>query len=102
MGVHVSSDPCHWPMRELVTSACSPIGSHYQTKPHNNVLSSGDDVLGPFLQKFIISDTKKMEGTEKLSKSQKNHLQKSKRCSQRPKLPDLPSFRLNTVVTGGS
>ena len=76
MGVHVSSDPCHWPMRELVTSACSPIGSHYQTKPHNNVLSSGDDVLGPFLQKFIISDKKhgikKMEGTEKLSKSQKN------------------------------
>ena len=68
MGVHVSSDPCHWPMRELVTSACSPIGSHYQTKPHNNVLSSGDDVLGPFLQKFIISDKKqgikKMEDTE--------------------------------------
>ena len=84
MGVHVSSDPCHWPMRELVTSACSPIGSHYQTKPHNNVLSSGNDVLGPFLQKFI-SDKKhgikKMEGTEKLSKSQKNHLRKSKPCS---------------------
>ena len=75
MGVHVSSDPWHWPMRELVTSACSPIGSHYQTKPHNNILSSDDDVLGPFLQKFI-SDKKhgikKMEGTEKLSKSQKN------------------------------
>ena len=106
MGVHVSSDPCHWPMRELVTSACSPIGPHYQTKAHNNVLSSGDDVLGPFLQKFIISDKKqgikKMESTEKLSKSQKNHLRKSKRCSQRPKLPDLPSFRLNTVVTRGS
>ena len=106
MGVHVSSDPCHWPMRALVTSACSPIGPHYQTKPHNNVLSSGDDVLGPFLQKFIISDKKqgikKMEGTEKLSRSQKNHLRKSKPCSQRPKLPDLPSFRLNTVVTTGS
>ena len=58
MGVHVSSDPCHWPMRALVTSACSPIGPHYQTKPHNNVLSSGDDVLGPFLQKFIVSDKK--------------------------------------------
>ena len=84
MGVHVSSDPCHWPMIELVTSACSPIGPHHQTKPHNNVLSSGDDVLGPFLQKFI-SDKKhgikKMEGTEKLSMSQKNHLRKSKPCS---------------------
>ena len=63
-------------------------------------------MLGLFLHKFIISDKKheikKMEGTEKLSKSQKNHLRKSKRCSQRPKFPDLPSFRLNTVVTGGS
>ena len=58
MGVHVSSDPCHWPMGELVTSARSPIGPHYQTKAHNNVLSSGDDVLGPFLQKFIVSDKK--------------------------------------------
>ena len=42
MGVHVSSDPCHWPMRALVTSACSPIGPHYQTKPHN-VLSGCND-----------------------------------------------------------
>jgi len=37
-----------------------------------------------------------------LTKSQKNRLRKAKRCSQKPKLPDLPPFRLNTVVAGGS
>ena len=26
---HVSSDPCHWPMREIVTSACSLIGPNH-------------------------------------------------------------------------
>jgi len=43
-----------------------------------------------------------MENTENLTKSQKNRLRKAKRCSQKPKLPDLPPFRLNTVVAGGS
>ena len=42
-----------------------------------------------------------MESTENLTKSQKNRLRKAKRCSQKPKLPDLPPFRLNTVVAGG-
>ena len=45
MGVHVSSDPCHWPMRALVTSACSPIGPHYQTKPHNVLSGCNDERL---------------------------------------------------------
>ena len=56
--------------------------------------------------KPIISDKKyeilKMESRENLTKSQKNRLRKAKRCSQRPKLPDLPPYRLNTVVAGGS
>jgi len=41
-------------------------------------------------------------GSLSLTKSQKNRLRKAKRCSQMPKLPDLPPFRLNTVVAGGS
>ena len=43
-----------------------------------------------------------MERTETLTKNQKNRLRKAKRRSQTPKLPDLPPFRLNTVVAGGS
>ena len=43
-----------------------------------------------------------MARTETLSKNQKNRLRKAKRRSQTPKLPDLPPFRLNTVVAGGS